>query len=96
MADKKKIQVKIRNTQKIVFEGEVDRISSYNKVGPFDIYPGHANFISIVKDKLSLYDNNEMIKEIEFERAVLEIKKDMAKIFTGIEIFSLPEEQQNK
>lgn len=96
MSDKKKIHVKIRNTQKIVFEGEVDRISSFNQVGPFDIYPQHANFISIIRDKLSLYNEKEKVKELEFERAVLEIKKDVAKIFTGIEVFTLPEKIQEK
>lgn len=94
MANNKKIRVKIRNNQRVVYEGEVDRISSYNEVGPFDIYPQHANFISIIRKKLSLYNDKEMIKELEFERAVLEIKKDIAKIFTGIDVFTLPQQEQ--
>ena len=45
MSDQKKLQVKIRDTENILFEGESDRISSYNEVGTFDIYHAHANFI---------------------------------------------------
>jgi len=41
------IKVKVRDTNDVVFEGEVERISSYNEVGPFDIYPMHANFIPL-------------------------------------------------
>lgn len=89
MSNQKILQVKIRDTENILFEGEVDRITSYNEVGPFDIYPLHANFISIIKNKLTLYHKNEKIKELAFEQAVLKVKKDVAHIFLGIEVFQL-------
>lgn len=85
MADKK-FKVKIRDTENIIFEGEVERISSYNEVGPFDIYPMHANFISIIRQELILYDNHEKVKELKFEQAVMKVKQDSANIFLGIEV----------
>lgn len=85
MADKK-FKVKIRDTESIIFEGEVERISSYNEVGPFDIYPMHANFISIIRQELILYDNHEKVKELKFEQAVMKVKQDSANIFLGIEV----------
>lgn len=85
MADKK-FKVKIRDTENILFEGEVERISSYNEVGPFDIYPMHANFISIIRQELILYDNHEKVKELKFEQAVMKVKQDSANIFLGIEV----------
>lgn len=85
MADKK-FKVKVRDTENIIYEGEVERISSYNEVGPFDIYPMHANFISIIRQELILYDNHQVVKESQFEQAVMKVKQDSANIFLGIEV----------
>ncbi len=85
------INIKVRDAQGIIFEGEVDRISSYNEVGPFDIYPMHANFISIIRKGLTLYKNKQIIKDIELEKAVMKVKKDIVKVFLGIETINLDE-----
>jgi len=85
MADKK-FKVKVRDTENIIYEGEEERISSYNEVGPFDIYPMHANFISIIRQELILYDNHQVVKELQFEQAVMKVKQDSANIFLGIEV----------
>ena len=92
MSNNKFFKLKVRDAQKIIFEGEVDRISSFNEVGPFDIYPTHANFISIIKKGLSIYKNNEKLQEIKLEQAVLKVKQDNAKVFLGIEVISLDED----
>jgi len=91
MADEKRLQVKVRDTQNILFEGEADRINSYNEIGPFDIYPMHANFISIIQTKLSIYLKKEMVKEITFEQAIMKVKKDIVHIYLGIEILYVEE-----
>jgi F0F1-type ATP synthase epsilon subunit len=92
MAKDKYLNARVRDAQKVIFEGQVDRISSFNEVGPFDIYPMHANFISIIQKGMTLYKDGKVIKEIEFEKAVMKVKKDTAKIFLGIETFDLQEE----
>ena len=91
MSDKKPLKVKVRDTENILFEGEIDRISSYNEVGPFDIYPLHANFISIINNKITLYNKKQIVKEMTFEQAVMKVKKDEAHIYLGIEIFLIEE-----
>src|SRR5579863_4159651 len=96
MADKKPLKVKIRDTENILFEGETDRISSFNEVGPFDIYPMHANFISIINNKLTLYNKKRVIKELSFEQAVMKVKKDEAHIYLGIEVFLIENEEKEK
>lgn len=85
-------KVKIRDTDSVIYEGEVERISSYNEMGPFDIYPMHANFISILRQELSLYSNKQKVKELKFEQAILKIKQDKANIFLGIEVLFVEEE----
>lgn len=77
MSDKT-FHVKIRNTDKVIFEGAADRISSYNEIGPFDVYRMHANFISIIKKELILYNNRQKIQEVKFEQAIMKVKQDKA------------------
>jgi len=85
MANKKTIKVTIRDTQNIIFDGEVDRISSFNEVGRFDVYPMHANFISILRQEINLFQNKQLVKNLKIEQAVLKVKQDIAHIFLGIE-----------
>lgn len=87
-----KFKVRVRDTEHLVFEGDVERISSFNELGPFDIYPMHANFISILRQVVTLYNNNEVVKELKFEQAVMKVKKDVASIFLGIEVLFVEDE----
>jgi F0F1-type ATP synthase epsilon subunit len=87
------INLKVRDAESIVFEGEVDRISSFNEVGRFDVYPKHANFISIIRQELTLYKNGEKLKQMKIEQAILKVKKDVASIFLGIDTLMIDEEK---
>ncbi len=85
MSDKKLIKVIVRDTENIIFEGDADRISSFNELGQFDVYQMHANFISIIKQEIMLYHNNQKVKELKVEQAVMKVKGDTVHIFLGIE-----------
>jgi len=91
MSDAKILNVRVRDTEHVLFEGQADRVNSYNEMGPFDVYPMHANFISIIKNKVTIYLKKEKIKELTFEQAILKVKKDVVHIYLGIEIFALDE-----
>ena len=90
------IKVKVRDTQTVLYEGDVERISSFNEMGPFDVYPSHANFISIIQKELALYHKKAKVKELKIEQAVLKVKQDTAHIFLGIEALALEEEPTTK
>jgi F0F1-type ATP synthase epsilon subunit len=92
MSDKKLIRVMVRNTEDILFDGDVDRITSFNEIGRFDVYPMHANFISIIEKELTLYNKHEKVKEIKLERAVMKVKQDIVNIYLGIEALLMGEE----
>jgi F0F1-type ATP synthase epsilon subunit len=94
MSDKKLLKVKVRDSQNTLFEGEVERVTSYNEVGTFDLYPMHANFISILKHTLAFYNKEKKIKELEIEQAVMKVKNDVVNIFLGIEEISLDDEDE--
>lgn len=88
MSDKKLIKIQVLNTEQMLFEGEVDRISSFNEVGAFDVYPMHANFISIINKQLKLFNKHNVVKELSFEQAVMKVKQDIVSIFLGMEVLS--------
>jgi F0F1-type ATP synthase epsilon subunit len=79
------IKLIVRDAENVIFNGEVDRISSFNEVGRFDIYPKHANFISIIRQQLTLYKNHKIFKDLKIEQAVLKVKNNNASIFLGID-----------
>lgn len=92
MSDKTLIKVTIRNTEDLLFDGEVERITSYNEVGKFDVFPMHANFISIIEKQITLYHKKEIIKEIKLDRAVMKVKQDLVSIYLGIESLFINDE----
>jgi F0F1-type ATP synthase epsilon subunit len=96
MSNQNLLKVKIRDMQNVVFEGHVDRVSSFNEVGRFDVLPLHANFISIIRKELALYRNNQKIQEFKIEQAVMKVKNDNINIFLGIEAFALDTESPAK
>lgn len=83
----------VKDAQNTLFEGEVDRISSFNEVGRFDIYPMHSNFISIIQESLALYDKGKKLKEFKIEKAVLKVKQDVVSIYLGIDSLLIDEEK---
>lgn len=88
------IKLTVRDAENIIFEGEVDRISSFNEVGRFDIYPKHANFISIIRQQLTVYNHHQMLKDLKIEQAVLKIKDNVANIFLGIDTIMVEPDQK--
>lgn len=91
MDNKHVMNVKVRDSQNVYFEGSVDRITSFNELGKFDVFPGHANFISILLKQVSLYLKNKKVKEIPIDQAILKVKNDKITIFLGIEALLLDE-----
>lgn len=89
----KPITIVVRDAENILFDGEVDRISSFNEVGRFDIYPRHANFISIIRKQLTLYRNHKIVKDLKIEQAVLKVKDDNVGIFLGIDTIMVEEDK---
>lgn len=65
------------------FQGKVKAISSKNRLGNFDILPGHANFISLILNALTLHTPDKKIN-YQFTRGVLEVNENKVKIFLGL------------
>ena len=74
----------VRSRQKILFQGEVTAISSTNDKGNFDVLPGHANFITLIKKQIALSPTTGEKQQIEIDNGVLRIFKNTASIYIGV------------
>lgn len=80
----KKLFLKIITRQGVVFDGEVESLSSKNTQGPFDVLRQHAQFISIIKDKITIRLNGGKVQEVPVDNGVMRVKGDLIQVFLGI------------
>ena len=73
----------VKNREGIVFEGDVDNITSYNKVGVFDILQDHANFISVVEKKI-IFQQRGATREITLDNGLLKARENNVWLYLGI------------
>lgn len=74
----------VRSRQKTLFQGEVKSISSTNDKGNFDVLPGHANFITLIKKAITLVPTNGEKQQIDVNNGVLRIFKNTASIYIEV------------
>ncbi len=91
-----KFHLKVASREGIVFEGDVDSITSFNEKGKFDVLASHENFISLIKKGLTVreFGGSEGTdakgkkvpeKEIGFDNALLRVRDNNVEVFLGIE-----------
>jgi len=66
------------------FRGEAEAVSSQNKLGKFDILPGHINFITLIWGNLIIYTPDKKKFTYQFERGVLEVSENKVNVFLGL------------
>jgi len=81
------LDVTVLNPEKIIFDGKAMAISSVNKNGIFDILPFHANFISIIKESVTIYETQEKQQKISLEKGIVKVFENHVIVFLGIETF---------
>jgi len=68
----------------MLFDGEVESVTSYNEEGRFDILAQHANFISLIQKKLIIKDF-QGVKEIDVSNALLRMRENKVEVYLGIQ-----------
>ena len=66
------------------FQVKAISVSSENRLGPFDILPEHANFISLISKHLIVLTLDKKKHYFQFKRGVLEVYKNKVRIFLEI------------
>ena len=78
------LEVTVASSAKKFYEGKARSVSSKNSVGPFDILPQHENFISLVKEKITIFDLQGKKYEFKIDNGLLEVSEDIVRVFVGI------------
>lgn len=86
--DSDAMEVTIVTPEQIVFHGKVKVLSLSNKLGPFDVMPYHETFISLIDEKLTIYPLDGAKQELEVDKGVLRVHKNMVDIFLGLDTIS--------
>lgn len=73
----------VKSREKVIFRGEVDNVSSYNKIGLFNILKNHSNFISIIEKKLA-FKQMGATQEIPVEHALMKVTANKVFVYQGI------------
>lgn len=79
----------------MVYEGEAKAISSFNELGPFDILPGHAFFISLIRNKVTIHRDEKDTLEFPLEQGILRLKENRVTIFMGLEVLDTSTQPEN-
>jgi F-type H+-transporting ATPase subunit epsilon len=79
-----KLFLKIITRQGVLFNSEIKSLSSRNDRGPFDVLREHAQFISIIKDKITIRMPDGKVQEIPVDNGVMRVKGELIQVFLGI------------
>lgn len=78
------LEVAIRKRNGALYIGRGKRISSFNDVGPFDIYPKHTNFVSVVKQRLEIEVESGTPLVFSIDRGILRVRENKVEIYIGV------------
>lgn len=78
------LHVKVASPFRIYFDEPALSISGVNKTGPFDVLPGHHNFITLLDAcVLNIRTTNDE-RKIRINGGVMHVKADMANVFLDV------------
>lgn len=63
------------------FTGYAKSVSGINTEGNFDILPQHANFVTLIRDLITIVDERGQKREFKVEKGLLEASNNLVKIF---------------
>lgn len=78
------LKVMIRNREKVIFDGLAYALSSINNKGVFDVLPQHINFITMIKESLTIHKPDKTKQEFKIRTGLMRVNADTVEIYVGI------------
>src|SRR4051812_36957804 len=78
------MHVKVYSPFKIYFDGRAKSFSAVNDTGPFDILPGHTNFMTLVSPCEVIIRTANGENKIKIARAVMHVKANDIVVFLDV------------
>lgn len=79
-----KLKVRIFSAFQTYYEGNAVSVSAVNPVGPFDILPGHINFLSILLPGPVVINDGQKIRRFELASGIIKVEKDAVTLFANV------------
>lgn len=84
MVDLSVLNVVVRNRDGILYQGDCQSVTSFNKVGKFDILGSHANFITLIEKEVIIKTTEGEDKRLVVNNGVCKVQENNVAIFLGI------------
>ena len=79
------MHIKVHSPFKVYYDGRANSISAVNDTGPFDILPGHRNFMTLVSAcELIIREAGDTEQKIKIARAVMHVKANEVTVFLDV------------
>lgn len=78
------VHIKVYSPFKIYFDDQAFSISAENDTGPFDILPGHHNFMTLLNACELLIATTTEPQKIKISRGVMHVKADQINVFLDV------------
>lgn len=84
-AGKPRITVKVYAPFHVYYEGEALSLSAVNEVGPFDVLPGHHNFLCmLIPSEIKIEKPDNTAKKVSINRALLHVHDNHVTVFVDV------------
>jgi F0F1-type ATP synthase epsilon subunit len=78
------LRVMVRNREKVIYDGAAWAVSSLNERGVFDILPEHINFITMIKDTLTIHKPDKTLQEYKIRTGLMRVSSNVIEIYVGL------------
>jgi F0F1-type ATP synthase epsilon subunit len=68
----------------VYYEGPALAVSAFNKVGPFDILPGHSSFFSVLKNGEVIIDTGKELVNFNISNGFISVRNNVVELFANI------------
>lgn len=79
-----KLNVTARAPFNLYYEGPADSVTAINKVGQFDIMPGHADFFSIINPGEVLIETGKEPVSFNIKNGIITVRDNEVFLFVNI------------
>jgi F0F1-type ATP synthase epsilon subunit len=82
----KAMKVKVYSSAEVYFDREAYSISAVNRTGPFDILPGHHNFMTLLVpcELVIRSDAKTVAQRIRINQGIMHVRADRAVVFLDV------------
>ncbi|MFI5240574.1 MAG: hypothetical protein ACHQUB_02605 [Candidatus Saccharimonadia bacterium] len=86
MASKEEAVLTVRASSpfKVFYEGNATAVSAVNKVGPFDVLPGHSAFFSVLESGEIIIDTGSETVSFDISNGIISVRNNIVELFANI------------